>query len=397
MEGIGLILNSFEAVKVMSNKAWASSAQGLAALIVAAALPALTGCSGFFPPVNGGGGGGGTTGNYVYVANSNANSIGGFSIGTGTLTAVANSPLALGYTPVTMVVTPSNSFLYVASASTINVYLIGANGSLTVPTGGATAAVATVASMDVSPDGNWLFGLDSLQHLLDVYQINKTTGALAATGNVTYTLPPQAGTWVPRKVRVAPNGSLIYAAIGTAGDVIFTFNTLTGAATFSQNLAIGTTTSDNALAIDSNSAYLYIARSGIGPGVAVYGIGANGQLTAATGSPFAAGAQTFSIALNSTNTYVYAANRTDSTISGYTIGTGAVLTPLSGSPYTSGSLVTSIGIERTGKYLLAAANGGSPDLTMYSFDIATPGKLDPATSIATGTEPAGAVAIALTH
>jgi 6-phosphogluconolactonase len=46
---------------------------------------------------------------------------------------------------------------------------------------------------------------------------------------------------------------------------------------------------------------------------------------------------------------------------------------------------------------LAASVGGGPDLTMYSFDITTPGKLDPATSIATDTDPAGAVEVALTH
>ena len=57
----------------------------------------------------------------------------------------------------------------------------------------------------------------------------------------------------------------------------------------------------------------------------------------------------------------------------------------------------SIGIDKTGKYLLAAAVGGSPDLTMYSFDITIPGKLDPATSVATGTDPAGADALALMH
>jgi hypothetical protein len=34
---------------------------------------------------------------------------------------------------------------------------------------------------------------------------------------------------------------------------------------------------------------------------------------------------------------------------------------------------------------------------MYSFDIPVPGKLDPATSVATGVDPAGAVAVALTH
>jgi 6-phosphogluconolactonase (cycloisomerase 2 family) len=108
------------------------------------------------------------------------------------------------------------------------------------------------------------------------------------------------------------------------------------------------------------------------------------------------------VALDSTGTYAYAANRTDGTISGYKIVAsttvlGLSLTPLSGSPYTSGTGVQSIGIDSTNKYLLAAAVSGAPDLTMYSFDITVPGKLIPATSVATGVDPAGAVALALTH
>jgi 6-phosphogluconolactonase (cycloisomerase 2 family) len=108
------------------------------------------------------------------------------------------------------------------------------------------------------------------------------------------------------------------------------------------------------------------------------------------------------VVLDKTGTYVYAANRTDGTVSGYTIVPGATtaalsLTPLSGSPYTSGAGVQSIGIDSTGKYLLAVAVNGSPDLTMYNFDITVPGKLIPATSIATGVDPAGAVSLALTH
>ena len=134
----------------------------------------------------------------------------------------------------------------------------------------------------------------------------------------------------------------------------------------------------------------------------MYSIGSGGALTPVTGTPFAAGSGTFSVILDSTGTYVYAANRTDGTISGYTIvpgGTtaGLSLTQLNGSPYTSGSGVQALGIDSTGKYLLAAAVGGAPDLTMYSFDIPVPGKLDPATSVATGVDPAGAVAVALTH
>ncbi len=365
--------------------------------VFAALLPALMGCGGFFPPLpNSGGGGGGSTGNYVYVANAGRNSIGGFAIGTNTLTKVPSSPLTLGYSPTALAITPSNSFLYVAGPSSINAYTINSNGSLTTPSGGGTAAIATVVSLDVSPDGNWLIGLDGIQQVLDVYEINTSTGGLTLAATVTY--PVATGTtWVPRMVRVAPNGSLIFAALGTAGDAVFNFNTSTGVTTYSQSLNPTTVTSDNALAVDSGTTYLYVARSGVGPGVAVYSIGNGGKLTSVTGSPFAAGTQTYSIVLSKAGTNVYAANRADSTISGYSIGTNAALTQLTGSPYSSGQQVTAIGVDSSGKYLLAAANGGSPDLTMYSFDTTTPGKLVSATSIATDTDPANPVAIALTH
>jgi 6-phosphogluconolactonase (cycloisomerase 2 family) len=202
---------------------------------------------------------------------------------------------------------------------------------------------------------------------------------------------------------VSPDGTLIFAALGTAGDLVFTFNTTSGLATGPLTLSTGNAaTGDYGLAVSPKTTYLYIARSGTNGGVAVYSIGSGGSLTAVTGSPFAAGSGTFSVALDSTGTYAYAANRTDGTISGYTIVPsttvlGLSLTPLGGSPYTSGNTVQSIAIDSTNKYLLAAAVGGAPDLTMYSFDITVPGKLIPATSVATGVDPAGAVALALTH
>jgi 6-phosphogluconolactonase len=366
-------------------------------------LPAFTGCSGFFPPINNGGGGGGTTGgNQVYVANQAASSIGGFGIGTGTLTAVSGSPLAAGYKPLSMVVTPSNGLLYVGAANGIFVYFINSNGSLTVPTTGSQPAGVFATAMTVSPDGQWLIVLDGTTQQLDIFQINATTGALTSvTAPATYSI--QSGVWQPSDIRISADGTLIFAALGTGGDVAFTFNTTTGVAASSQYLGTGNAaTGDYGLAISANTSYLYVARSGTNGGVAVFSIGSGGALTPVTGTPFAAGSGTISVVLDPTGTYVYAANRTDGTISGYTIVAGATiaalsLKPITGSPFSSGSAVNSIGIDKTGKYLLASAAGGSPDLTMYSFDITVPGKLDPATSVATGTEPAGAVAVALTH
>jgi 6-phosphogluconolactonase len=318
------------------------------------------------------------------------------------LTAITGLPTALTYQPISMVVTANNTFLYVGSVGGIYLYAINSNGSLTVPAANPKPAGVFAVSMTISPDAQWLIALDGTTQQLDIFQINATTGALTSI-NAPATYSILAGTWSPTAVRISPNGQLIYAALGTAGDVVFTFNTTSGVAVKVLNLNVPTTTtSDFGLAIDSKTAYLYIARSGTQGGVAVYSIGANGSLIAVTGSPFAAGSGTYAVQLDSTGTYVYAANRTDGNISGYTIvpGTTAVdlkLTPLSGSPYASGAGVQSLGLDSSGKYLLAAAVGGSPDLSMYSFDAATPGMLDLATSVATDQDPAGATAIALTH
>jgi len=362
--------------------------------IVAAVLSALTGCSNFFiPPTTGGGGT--TSGNRVYVANSTANTIAGFTVGTNTLTSVPNSPLALGYSPTAVVTTPSNTFLYVAGLGAIYVYTINSDGSLSSSSQGSAVALVTVAALDVSPDGQWLFGLDSLTTVVDEFQINTSTGGLTAVATTPYNVSNTVFT--PKAIRVAPNGGLVFAALGTSGDVVFTLNTTTGVLASSQTLPVSDTTSDNALAVDSNTGYLYIARSGTNGGLAVYSIGAAGVLNQVNGSPFAAGVGPASVVLDRTGKYAYVANRTDGTISGYTIGTGAALTALSGSPYASGAQVTSLGIDQSGAYLLAAATGGTPDLSMYSFDATVPGKLNLATSTSTGTAPTGAIAVAATH
>jgi len=370
------------------------------AIAIVMVLPSFTGCSDFFPPINGGGSGG-NTGNRVYVANQAASSVGGFTIGTGSLAAV-NTSVATGYKPLSMVVTPNNALLYVGAANGIFVYFINSDGSLTAPTTGSQQVAVFAASVDVSPDGQWLIALDGTTQQLDIFKINASTGGLTSeTSPATYSIT--SGIWQPSEVKVSADGTLIFASLGTAGDVVFTFNTGTGVAASSQSLATGNTaTGDYGLAISAKVTYLYVARSGTNGGVAVFSIGPGGLLTPVAGTPFAAGSGTFSVVLDPTGTYVYAANRTDGTISGYTIVPGTTtaalsLNPLGGSPYSSGTGVQALGIDSTGKYLLAVAVGGSPDLTMYSFDIPVPGKLDPATSVATGIDPAGAVALALTH
>jgi 6-phosphogluconolactonase (cycloisomerase 2 family) len=370
--------------------------QKSAAALCLLALILTTGCAGFFVYPGSTSSTTSSTGDYVYVANATTDTVAGYAVGTGTLTAVTSSPYTLSFSPTAVAVNPANSILYVAGNTYIYAYAIGTGGALTVLNSGSAVALADVVSMDISPDGQWLFALDGNGVSIDEFLINSSTGALTQQAGASYSITN--ATVLPHAIKVAPNGDYVFAALGTAGDLVFTLNTTTGVIASSQQLAtVSSTTSDNALAVSPASTYLYIARSGTAGGLAVYSIGTNGALTSISGSPFSAGTQPYSVVVNPAGTDIYLANRGDDTISGYSIASTGTLTALTGSPYTAGSAVTALAIDKSADYLLSAANGGSPDLTMYSFDTTTVGKLDLSTTTTTGTDPTGPVALAVTH
>ena len=364
-------------------------------------LLATGGCGGFFVPVTSTTTSPGTVpgvaagGDFAYVANAATGNISGFSIGTGTLTSVPNMPLSLGFSPQAEVVTRNNAYLYVAGPGAIYVFGINSDGSLTGSGSGSGVAIVSATSLDVSPDGQWLFALDQFNAAVNVYQI-LAGGAITLAQQVPYAAT--TGQILQKMVKISPDGTLVFAALGTGGIAAYTFDT---ANALLKNVAmlppVSTTTSDNSLAVNSASTRLYVAKSGTSGGLWVYTIGAGGSLASVPGSPFAAGAQPMSVLLDQTGAYVYVANGTGNSITGYGIGTTGALTALAGSPYPSGASVRSLARDRSGSYLLAAASAGSPDLTMYRFDKTTVGKLDSVATAASGSDPAGAILVATTH
>jgi 6-phosphogluconolactonase (cycloisomerase 2 family) len=346
----------------------------------------------------------------VYVANATTGTLAAFEVGTGTLTPVSGSPYVLDFVPTAVAVNPANSIVFVAGSNGtygyVNSYSIGTGGVLTLLMSNNTGAAGEV-SIDISPDGDWLVGLDSngpsvSEVIVDEYAINSSTGQLTLqtnTGGVyTYT-GSQIPTIVPRAIKFAANEEEVLVAAGTAGDLVFPFSGGTFSAPQVLNLGTASTTSDNAIAVSSGSSYLYIARSGTNGGLAVYTIGSGGVLSEISGSPLAAGDQPFSVVLNKAGTDAYVANQLDSTISGYSVASNGAVAVLSPATYTTPSAPRALAVDNSGDYLFAIANGGSPDLSMYSYDATTLGKLDFVTSTATGTGTSGegAVAIAATH
>src|SRR6187402_195694 len=361
------------------------------------ALVTLTGCGGFFFKETGGGGGGGGgtgTGNYLYVANSGSSTLTGFQISTaGALTAITGSPFSLPAAPNTVTVSRANTYVFVGTPLGIYGYAIGAGGVLTALNSGA-ALVQTLSGvqwLEISPDGQWLLSLNQDGVTISEYSIAASTGLLALAQTFTY--QGLSGIAQPKMMRIAPNGASAFVTLGTGGEVAYTFNTTTGLLAQTGILPAPNQSSDAAITIDSNSAYLYLARTGTSQGLSVYTIGANAALTQ-VGVTYATGSQPASVVIDPTNAYVYVANASDGTINGYGAATPSVLTTLPGSPYSSGTGVGALGIDSTGKWLLAAAQSGSPDLTLYGFDATNLGRIFSVSTSASGTTP---IAIALTH
>jgi 6-phosphogluconolactonase (cycloisomerase 2 family) len=383
-------------------------------LAISLTLLCATGCKNFFVPVTTGTG---TTtptntGDYAYVVSTNTGSttnlgiISGFTVGTGTLTALTGFPLLLPFAPSTAVVTPSNALLYVCGSEVLYGYTISSTGALTsiLNTNQQQALInANIIQMVVSPDGKWLLALDNTPNgnivTVDEYAIS-SSGQLTVGTPVQYALTGGA-TIVPNSIAVSPNGDYVAVALGTGGDVLFSFNTSTGVLTQVNQINTGSTSgADQAVAFDSTSSILFVAQSGTGAGVIPFVISAGGAtLTAAAGAPFALGAGASSMVVDETGKYLYVGNKVDSTISGFSIGTGGVLTALTGSPYAAGTSINTLARDNSGKYILSTALNNNPDVKMYSFDATNAGALDASGTATTGdpTEPAGAVALAVTH
>lgn len=343
---------------------------------------------------NCGGGGNGTYSSYAYVANATTGTMVGFPVPTATFTNLTGSTYNLGTPPIALAATPKGTFLYVAlDTGEVLVYSIGANGALTLGNSGSPVASTlngTGMWMTVDPSGNWLFLVSSSIDALLEYQINTTTGVLTQVGQSTG-IPLNPGN--PTQVYVTPNDQFVYVGLGLGGMDGFTFNSSTGVVSNQIHLATLGAASDNTIASDNNSAYLFVGEAG--KGIRVLTIGAGGSLKEISGSPFASQLGPQSIVVDPTNTYVYVANHTANVITGYTLGTGGTLTPLSSSPFSTGAQPNAMSLDSTGTYLFVVNSGGSPDMQVFSFDATTAGKLDAVTSVATGTDPAGAVALSV--
>lgn len=359
---------------------------------------------------SGNGSGGGSASGVFYVLNQQASKVAGFSfaVGATTPTAVTNSPYNLGITPQALAISPNGNFLYVGTLAGTYAYSIGAGGALTLLNNSQAIDQSTLATaMAVDSTGTWLIVGTSGSNVLHAVPISTTTGLLDTTRSVqTASLPAST----VQQIAVTPSGAAtsgIFVAMGIGGTSVLTFNT--GAtnpfgATVSTYKVKNSGGADNAIAVDPSDHLVYVGETlaAAAPqtgGLRVYSIETGAALTEISGSPYSTGG-TGPSAILATTSYVYVANRAVSGSNNGNITVFPVTT--SGSSYSLGAAINTVSAglvtlglaeDNTHTYLLAVNASGSPDLSAFTFDSAT-GKLVAGPTAATGTDPAGAIAIA---
>ena len=342
-----------------------------AAAIVALALTACGGGGGSSSPPPSGGGGGNPPPPAQYTIGGSVTGLSGTGLvlqdnGADNLAISGNGPftfatkIASGSAySVTVMTQPSNP------AQTCTV----ASGSGTASADVTTVAVSCTNSVATGTTGKFAYTADNTGGKIYAYTINQTSGALTPVSG-----SPYADGTAPAAVSLAPNGKFAFSASDSGTKVhAFTIDQTSGALTevsgspFSTGFTIGSSFPD--IAVDSQSAHLYLASAGDAK-VAGFAINATtGALATLAGSPYAAGTNAGGIpAFSPDGKYLYVVDQNSSggSVSGYSIDpTSGVLTALAGSPFAAGSTPYWIAFTPNGQFAYVSNFSGN-NISVYT-------------------------------
>jgi 6-phosphogluconolactonase len=327
------------------------------------------------------------TAGFAYVTNAGS-SLSAYDINakTGALVPVAGSPFATGVLPVSVAVHPSGRFAYVANsgiptgAYSVSAYAVKKTGALTEILGSPFATGVQPASVTVNPNGRFVYVADAGLDVGDisVYAVNATTGALSPVPGSPFAAGHEA-----TSLAVSPNGRFVYVTNNilqfsdeSGGVSAFVVNATTGALTPVEGSPFAAGMETFGVAIHPNGRFAYVANA-LSNDVSVYSINATtGALTPVPGSPFAADFGSISVALSPNGRFAYVANDFADNVSAFTINTTTgALTPVPGSPFVTGSTPSSVDVSPDGQFAYVA-NSFSNDVSAYAID-ATTGALTP--------------------
>jgi 6-phosphogluconolactonase len=324
----------------------------LAAIVTLTALGILSGCGSFFSsstsPSHLAFVAGGLTDVTVYRIDNKA----------GTPSSIVTAPYVAGNSPSSVVVHPSNQFLYVANAadSTISLFSINAtSGTLTevlprTPVGGLSPGF-----MIMDGGGKFLFVANQVSNDVSMFQIG-AAGTLTLVSTVSVGSSPAGLALSSAGLLYVPVPNFSTVAVLSTGSGTLQF---VGSYPVSAGVA--------GIAVDPGAKFLY-ATNPAPSTVSVFAIQASGALIAMPGLTIAAGTTPVAAAVNLAGTALYVANTGGGTVSQFTIDSSTgVLTAFVTTSVAAGTRPTFLVVDPDGQFIFAG-NTGSMSITEYSIN-----------------------------
>jgi uncharacterized repeat protein (TIGR02543 family) len=268
------------------------------------------------------------------------------------------------------------------ATGTTNPTTVTMNGNKTV-TANFIAGPTYALTVQVSPSGGGTVAVSPSQAEYASGTIVSLTATAASgyafsnwTGDATGTANPTTVTMNGNKTVTADFAFYKYFAYvvnetnpGTVS--AYMINSATGALTAIATSPFVAGSNPYSIAVDPAGKFAYVANE-YSNDVSGYTINSTtGVLTAMGASPFAAGSNPYSVAVDPTGKFVYVANEYSNDVSGYTINsTTGALTAMGASPFTAGSSPVFVAIDPTGKFVYVA-NEYSNDVSGYTINSTT--------------------------
>jgi 6-phosphogluconolactonase len=300
----------------------------------------------------------------VFVALPTSNAVAAFHVNNNTaaFTNILGSPYPGGTSPSSVVVHPSNRFVYAANQIGNDISLFNIDSTLgsllevlpRTPTG----LVPTSLAMDSG--GTLLFAVNRVSSSISVYSIDAGSGALTAVAGSPFSTFPN-----PEVLALTPSGKFLYVLNGNLG-AVFAYTVTSGVLHPVAGLPAPVGNGPVAITVDPAENFVYVANA-VDNTVSVLSIGSTGALTLL--GTYATGTTPTGVAV--LGQYLYVANLGSSNISVFSVApTTGVLTQITGSPVSGGNAPLFEVIDPNGKFLYTGSQTAK-SITAFSINATT--------------------------
>ena len=283
-------------------------------------------------------------GAFVFSANQSSNDVSAFTIDpeTGALVPVPGSPFPAGMQPSAVAVDNSAHFVYVTNSlsNTISGYSVGAGGVLAPVPGSPFAASGTAPqALVIDPRGKFVYAANALSNTLSIFEIDAGTGALQNVASVS------TGDF-PTAVAMTRDGRYVYVLNQSSQSISgFAVDSVTGQVQQISSSPFGVGGPPFSMVVDPVGTRLYAGETTTIVGYRLFDD--RGYLRPLPRSPFNGVSSAYGLGIDLSDSFLYAANKSGSSISGFRVDTSGDLLPLSNSPYSAGTNPTSVAVVST--------------------------------------------------